>query len=262
MAERVEQGEDEGAAAARGALGKPRGAGSNAEADIPAWMPEGGIPRASVAAVVAWAITVAPATLARSSPKYSFVVALAALAAGAGGPLYIARKPRLARHIGITLFLALSTLVWFLASALLQASRIEPLRASIGVIAWGVFALSWNDRWPSATKDDSDPFAPMLQARQTLPRLAVPLAGVGILAGLGFLFVAFRARETDRALLMHTLAVVCAVALISASATVAISRGKRGPEGGRKFSAHAMRPLLLLVLTLGAGVLFWFLMER
>ncbi len=264
MAEQAEQVEQAGLDATDASPGESgaikRGRGNRA--DTPAWFPDGGVPRASVAALVAWAITVAPASLARSSPKYVFALALAALAAGVGGPLLLVQKPKLARHIGISVFLALCALVWFFASAVLQANRVDPLRASIGVIAWGVYALSWNDRWPAAPKDDPEPFAAVLQARQTLPRLAVLLSAIGILSGIGFLFIAFRARETDRALLTHTLSLACAVALISGSATVAISRDKRSGEGSRKFSSQAIRPLLLLLLTLGAGALFWFLVER
>lgn len=244
---------------------KPKTSGrdvrANASGATPG-LPEGNVPRASVAALVAWAITVAPASLARSSPRHAFIAALAALLAGVGGPLLLAQKPRLARLIGISGYLFLCTVTWFFASAVLQANRIDPLRAFIGVIAWGVYALSWNDRWPALPKEDPEPFAAVLQARQTLPSLAVPLTAVGIVSGIALMFVAFRARETDRALLSHTLALACAMALISASATVAIARDKRSSEGSRKFPSQATRPLLLLLLSLAAGALFWFLVER
>jgi hypothetical protein len=130
------------------------------------------------------------------------------------------------------------------------------MRASIGAVAWGVFALSWNERWKSKTQPEPDPQAPALQARSTLPRLAVPIAGLGIVAGLGYLIIAWRVREVDRALFAHALALACSVAVITSAATVAVARGRASSSSSRRLTAPALRPLILLVaLAVGGAVL-------
>lgn len=217
---------------------------------------ENGPPPTILAAVVAWAITLAPAALARSSPRSAVFFAVAAVLAGVTGPLLLPVHPRLGRHIGISLFLGLATLTWLLASPTIQPARLDPMRAAIGAVAWGVFALSWNERWKSKMQPEIDPQAPALQARSTLPRLAVPIAGVGILAGLGYLIIAWRVRELDRALFAHALALACAVAVITSAATVAVARGRISSSSSRRLTAQALRPLILLVaLAVGGAVL-------
>lgn len=221
---------------------------------------ENGLPPTVLAALVAWAVTLAPAALARSSPSSALFCAILALFTGTSGPLLVTTHPRLARHVGISLFLALAVLTWLLTSPTLQPARLDPMRAAIGAIAWGVYALSWNERWKKPKKQpDIDPNAPALQARSTLPRVAVPIAAVGILAGLTYLSIAWRVREVERALLAQSLALACAVAVITAAATVATSRGRRQTSSARRLTSHALRPLLLLVaLALGGAVLIIF----
>ncbi|HLM74628.1 MAG TPA: hypothetical protein VK459_18100 [Polyangiaceae bacterium] len=218
---------------------------------------ENGPPPTLLAAIVAWAITLAPAAISRSSPRSALLFAVAAVLAGVTGPLLLPVHPRLGRHVGISLFLGLATLTWLLTSPTLQPARLDPMRASIGAVAWGVFALSWNERWKSKMLPEIDAQAPALQARSTLPRLAVPIAGIGILAGLGYLSIAWRVREVDRALFAHALALGCAVAVITSAATVAVARGRASSSSSsRRLTAQALRPLILLVaLAVGGAVL-------
>lgn len=214
---------------------------------------DAGLPQTVLAALVAWAITVAPAALSRSSPKSSGALAVLALLAGLGGPLLVTKRPRLARYIGISAFLALATSTWLLSSPAIHPARLDPLRAAIGAVAWGVFALSWNERWAPKREVEVDPSAPVLQARATLPRLAVPIAAVGVATGLAYIVIAWRVRDVDRALVVHAVALVCAVAVISAAATVAIARGRRYEGGPRRLTTHALRPLIMLVALAIAG---------
>ena len=218
---------------------------------------EGRAAQATLAALAAWTITVAPAAFARGSPWPARVLAVLALPAGAGAPFLAVFRRRLARHIGISSFLALATLSWLLASPAIQPARLDPVRAAIGAVSWGVFALSWRDRWPTGRQLDPDPDAPILQARAHLPPLSVPLAGAGALGGLAVLLVAWRVRDPDRALLAEAAAIACAVALTTAAASVAIFRGRRLPSASRRLTRHAVRPLLLLVTfaVLGAVVM-------
>lgn len=207
-----------------------------------------------LAAVLAWSITVAPAAFARGSAPWAKVLALLALPCGALAPLLMPARRRLARHLGITAFLVLAVLSWLLASPAIQPARLDPVRAAIGAVAWGVFALSWRDRWPSGASPEPDPDAPSLLARAHLPSLAAAIAGAGAVCGLVLLVLAWRVREADRALLAQAVAIATAIAVITAAAEVAVGRGRRQAGGGaRRLTPTAVRPLLLLIAFAIAG---------
>jgi len=209
--------------------------------------------QAILAAVLAWAITIAPAAFARGSPGGAQVLAVLAFLAGIGGPLVAVRRRRLGRHLGVSLFLALAVYCWVVSEGALAPARLDPTRAGIGGIAWGVFALSWSDRWRRRTPAPVDPNAPALQARATLPPYAVPIAALGFGASLALMIMAWRVREPDRAVVAHAVAVSCAVALTTVAAAVATSRGKRYPGSSRRLGSSATRPLILLAAFALAG---------
>ncbi|MGK4005929.1 hypothetical protein WMF31_25130 [Sorangium sp. So ce1036] len=213
--------------------------------------------QALLAAVVAWTITVAPAAFARGAPASAWVTATLAFLCGVAAPLLAATRRRLARHLGISVFLALVTLTWLLASHSLHPSRLDPFRAAIGAVAWGVFALSWRDRWDARRQPEPDPDAPLLQARAHLPPLAVPLVAFGALVSLAILVLAWRVRDPERALLAQAVGVACSVALITAAAGVAVARGRRQTTAGRRLTDRAARQLLVLIVVavLGAVVM-------
>ncbi|WP_433935743.1 hypothetical protein AB3662_13520 [Sorangium cellulosum] len=217
----------------------------------------GRAPQALLAAIVAWMITVAPAAFGRGAPTSASIAATLAFLCGAAAPLLAATHRRLARHLGISAFLALATLTWLLASPSLQPSRLDPVRAAIGAIAWGIFALSWRDRWDVRRPQEPDPDAPLLQARAHLPPLAAAVVAFGALVSLAILVLAWRVRDPDRALLAQAVAVACAVALITAASGVAVARGRRHTAGGRRLTHRAVRQLLVLIVfaVLGAVVM-------
>jgi hypothetical protein len=228
---------------------------------------DGHAPQALLAAFVAWSITLAPAAFGRGVPAIARAVSLVALLAGISGPLVAVGLPRplrigaalgpkrLGRLIGISLFLALATTTWLLSSAAIVPARLDPTRAAIGALAWGVFALSWSDRWSLGLAAPLDTAAPALPARATLPFAAVPLAGVAVAVAVSYTALAWRVRDPDRASLAHAVATGCAVWLLSASATVAVARGRRSPRLPRRVSAVAMRSLLVLVAVVIGGAL-------
>ncbi|WP_437817967.1 hypothetical protein [Sorangium sp. So ce1078] len=202
-------------------------------------------------------ITVAPAGFGRGAPVSASVAATLAFLCGIAAPLLAASHRRAARHLGISVFLALVTLTWLLASPSLQPSRLDPVRAAIGGIAWGIFALSWRDRWDVRRQPEPDPDAPLLQARAHLPPLATVVVAFGALVSLAILVLAWRVRDPERALLAQAVAVACAVALITAAAGVAVARGRRSTAGARRLTHRAVRQLLVLIVfaVLGAVVM-------
>ncbi len=210
-----------------------------------------------LATFVAWSTTVAPAALSRTAARPAAFVAVLGLVAGLAGPLFRSSRPTLARHVGITSFLVLTTGAWLLGAPALSPARLDPLRASVGAIAWGAFVLSWRERWetgPSKADAPRDPDAPLLQARSTLPRGAIPVATVGIVSGLVYLVLAWHVRDGDRALAAQAVAVACAVAVSAVAAIVAVDRGKRSSRSLRRMTPAAAKSLLMLVVFVVAGV--------
>lgn len=215
-------------------------------------------PQTMIAAVLAWAITVAPAAFARGSAGSARAAAVLALVAGVVGPLFLGERRRIGRHVGITVFLALSVLAWLLSLQALHPVRLSPFRAATGSLAWAIFALSWREVWPRPPEArELDTHAAPLVPRASLPRVAVPILTTAILASLFFVLAAFRTREAERGLVAQAVAVACGAAVVTASATIATSVAKdRHAPSGRRFSAVVIRALLLLVVTAIAGALY------
>src|SRR5689334_5634397 len=73
---------------------------------------ESSTPPTLAAAIIAWALTLAPSGFGRGASLLAGFLSVTALAAGIVGPIVGRAKPRLGRHIGISLFLALATATW------------------------------------------------------------------------------------------------------------------------------------------------------
>lgn len=228
-------------------------------------LPAGRAPQTMVAALVAWAVTVAPTVAARGASPVARSLAVAAVLAGIGGPaLAFTGRPlplRLARHVGITLFVVLSLASWLTYDVFLHPSRLEPVRGALGGAAWAVFALAWRDSWAAAPAAAADPAATPLEARAHLPPFSSLLASLGVLSSLACLALTWRVREPERALVAQVAALACAVGLVSVGATVAVGRG-RPRATVRRLSGPPLRTLSLLVLVVLAGIAFAIFAKR
>jgi hypothetical protein len=215
---------------------------------LPKELREGRAAPILVAALITWTITVAPVGFGRGASIAAGLTAVLALGAGLGGALLLARRPPLARHVGISAFLGLATLTWLANAAAIHPLRLDPIRGAFGALAWSIFALAWSERWgPRARVVPADPDAPSLQARSSLAPLAQPIAALGVVASLVYLVLAFHVRDPDRALVAQALALACSVAVVTAAGTVATARGKPRSPGGRRLTAPVIRALLFLV---------------
>ena len=209
---------------------------------------EGRTPPTLAAAAIAWAVTLAPVGFGRGAPPLASVLAVGALVAGLFGPVLARTQLRAGRHVGISLFLGLATATWLAGSQAIQPSRLDPVRGVFGAVAWGVFALSWSDRWgPRAIAAPHDPEAPLLLARSELPVGARWLAALGVAFGLGYLVLAWQVRDPDRSLVAQAIALLCAVGVVTGASVVATARGKARSAGGRRLTPPIVRALLLLV---------------
>jgi hypothetical protein len=209
-----------------------------------------------VAVTIAWGATLAPAGFGRGAPVLAGLLSVAALAAGLAGPVMARKSARTGRHVGITLFVSLAVATWLVGSAAIHPIRLDAIRGVFGAIAWGVFALSWSERWgPRPDAVPADPEAPLLLPRAALPLGAVPLTAVALAAALGYLVLAFRVRDPDRALLAQAAALACGVAVVAAAGVVATARGKRRSSTGRRLTPPVVRSLLLLCAVAVGGAI-------
>jgi hypothetical protein len=211
-------------------------------------------PAIAVGAVIAWALTLAPSGFGRASSMLGSVLAVASLACGVAGPFVARRRQRLGRHVGISLFAALATLTWLREGYSIQPLRLDPVRGVLGALAWGVFALAWSERWSGrASPVPIDTEAPLLLPRAPMSPLAAPLATLGIASALGYVVLAFRVRDPERAVVTQAVALACAVAVVVAAGAVATTWGKPRAASTRKLNPPVVRALLLLVTTAIAG---------
>ncbi len=220
---------------------------------------EPGVVQRVAGAGFAWAVTIAPAAFSRAGGWLERTIAIACLAAGVAGPIFMPTRKRIGRQLGITLFPALATVAWLLASSALDPARLDSVRAGIGAIAWGVYAFSWGEPWRFRTEAPQDDAGGVLRARSTLPSGAVPIAAAGVIASLGLLILGWSVREPSRALVAQAASVGLAVALVGASAHVATSRGKGRRPVHAALPREALRAIvaLLVVALVGAAALIW-----
>ncbi|MFO0617527.1 MAG: hypothetical protein U0414_33330 [Polyangiaceae bacterium] len=212
-------------------------------------------------ATLAWTVTVLPVAFSAASPIAARVFASLALTAALVGPALAVRRRHVGRYVGITGFLLLSTATWLLARQSLDPLRIDTIRAAIGAVAWGVYALSWGEPWTAfgapdknEKKPDADqqPAAP-LRARAKLAPAAVPIASVGAIAAVALMIFVWQIRDASRSLIAQVLGVAVCVGLVSGSATLAIARGKPRAAAERRVNSRVVRALILLVFFAVAG---------
>jgi hypothetical protein len=211
-------------------------------------------------ATLAWTVTVLPVAFSAAGSAPARILAIAALVAALVGPALAVRRRHIGRYVGITGFLLLTTVTWLLARGAIDPVRIDSIRASIGAVAWGVYALSWGEPWTAFGAPDkkTDPVpeqqeqAP-LKARATLAPFAVPVASAGAIAAVVLLILVWQIRDPSRSLIAQVLGVGVCVGLVSGSATVAIARGKPRSYGERKVNNVVIRALVLLVFFAVSG---------
>lgn len=213
-----------------------------------------GVSNMLIPGLLAWTATVGLPARERDAGAAARIAAALALITLVVGPFLAGKHPRLGRAVGVHGTVGLSLLAWLLLGAVINVQRLEPVRAAIGAVAWLLFALGWGAVRSSTNVPEDDPRAlpgPPLPARAQLPRGSLVLLLVGALGALGPLALAWRVTRPSHALLAHAVAVVCALALLSAAVRLAIGRESWRPTSvaSARLSA-AVRPLALLALVL------------
>jgi hypothetical protein len=208
----------------------------------------------------AWLTTVAYPATQRGASGFAKVTAFAALLALVSGPIVALERPRIGRAIGLLSFVGLSLATWLALGSLLGIQRLEPMRASLGSVGWALFAFGWGDVRRAGSVPEDDPNflpGPRLPARDKAPPLAMAVFLLGVLGAMVPLFLAWRELRPRHALLAHAAALLWAVALVTAAARIAVGRSAlERVEPARLRVSAAVRPLVLLTLALGLGLLW------
>jgi hypothetical protein len=217
--------------------------------------------RCTLAALGAWTITLLPLVTSSRSHAIGRLLALVPLGPGIAGAQLIAKNHRLARHVGITAFLATAVLAWAWASSDGVLATMDLFRSLLGALAWGVFAVAWSHPWSVMDEDlgrapEGDTSG--LKPRRRAPPYAVVVAVLGAVAALSCLAAAWWVAEPSRGVLAHAVATACAVALITSAATVAVAAGRErkedGPPARLPIDRRVVNTLLLMLLVGGIAL--------
>ena len=251
--------------------------------------------QAAIPGLYAWAITVAPAAWSRGTPllaKISAsigVIALvtAPLVEGAGlrepplvAPLPGGERvshppprfqglralrawtgPTWARIWSVWGFVLSSAIVWTLAPGALSSARLDGVRGALGVVGWGLFAFA--SAGPSL-RADADASARIvagsaLKPRSELPRGDGVYVAAGALLALGMQSVGWAVPSPERAVLVRLVTVVCGVAVLGATTSLALARHQtRTSAAGRIRLRRALPWVVILALCVGSGVVVSF----
>jgi hypothetical protein len=188
---------------------------------------------ASIPALYAWGVTVAPVVWGRAH-----VPLLANLAAIAGplilgvGVLFERRFGGRIRSLYLWAFTMACALCWASAvspgDALLDRSAseisLDTTYAVAGVLAWGGFALSWAAPPLEAWADEPRAVRGVPAAAEPSPRGALVITTLGITVAVGLQLVSFDAKSAESALLLRLVSVAGGLVAIGAGAKSALVR--------------------------------------
>lgn len=209
--------------------------------------------------VYAWATTVAlPAWSAGGGVARAG--ALGALGLLVLGAFAARRNLLIGRAVGVLGFVGLSAGTWGALGPTLALANLDLVRASLGAIAWGLFAMGWGSLRSPERVPELDPRALQgepLSPKTRLSREAGVVFGACLAAGLLLPLLAWRVRENGLALLAHAAALAGAIAVINVGSRFVLAR--YDGQDGRASATRPSPPRLFLALfiawlALGAGV--------
>ena len=204
----------------------------------------------------AWGATVAwPAFSRRAASLPARVGAIAALVALLAGLALARRYPVVGRATGVLGCLGCSAIAWGALGNTLRGAELDPVRAALGALAWGLFALGWGS-FPARlvpVEELESAGLGRLQPRGRLP-LGMRLGFVALVFfALALPLLAWRVERPGVALLAHAVALAGSVGLLNVGTRILLARPN---------SAHQSAPRLWLLLCVGwflFGALLWLL---
>ncbi len=213
-----------------------------------------------VPGMYAWTVTVVPIASSPTAPQIARLFAFLAIVAATVGAFAAKDQPNLGHAIGIGAFLALSLTVWVLNPHALGVGRLDPIRAIAGSLGWILFTLGWGTPWRPGVHPEDNPRAvlsPKLEPRKHRTLRAQVVVGMAIVGGLACLLLAFRASDPGRSLLMHGVAVACAVGLVSASCRISLAQGQKTKAHSPRSRLSYALPWLMALVAVLAALIAW-----
>ena len=250
--------------------------------------------QAAIPGLYAWAITVAPAAWSRGAPTVAKVAAIIGVIALTTAPLVeraglkvpvappatglerpnvtvappkgIAALrswtgPTWARVWSVWGFVLSSAIVWTLAPGALSSARLDGVRGALGVVGWALFAFA--SAGPSLRADPGAAArivaGSALKPRSELPRGDGAYVAGGVLLALGMQSVGWAVAAPERAVLVRLVTVVCGVAVLGATTSIALARhATRTPASSRLRLRRALPWVVILALIAGSGIVVTF----
>ncbi len=248
--------------------------------------------QAAIPGLYAWAITVAPAAWSRGAPMLAKVASIvgvvalvtAPLVEGAGPAVSAdaneAREPKegasrkkrsfaetarswtgptWARAWSVWGLVLSSVIVWALVPTALSSARLDAVRGVLGMVGWALFAFA--SAGP-ALRPDPDSASRIVASTSLKPRSAVPrgdalYVGIGVVMALAMQTVGWEVAVPERAVLVRLVTVVCGIAVIGATTSIALARhGTRARAPSRMRLRRALPWLLMLALFVVSAVTF------
>lgn len=217
--------------------------------------------QASVPAIYAWGVTVAPAAWSRGAPllaKVAAIGALGALAVAVAGERRWGARARVGALWG---FVLASAVAWSAAPGALAPLRVDAPRAMAGMLGWALFALTFaaptlNARGALPPEEEPADPDPPLAPRRVLARGDALYVGGSTLFAVWLQGIGWQVSSTERAILVRVVTLAAGISLLAVSTQVALARHvsrARGKPAARL--RRAMPPLVALGLLALSGLL-------
>jgi len=207
----------------------------------------------------AWLATVLSPVLPGGASLASRGFALLALMALAASFVLSARRPRLARLLGVYGFVTCCFGAWACLGPLLRSDQLDAVRGALGALGFLLHALAWGavpKGLDAESPDNLVPGVPLLPRHKPV-RAASPVLAGGIAVGLVPVALAFAVERQGASLLAHSAALGTAVLMIGASTDVALRVGKPHQfSAWRARASRAVWPLGALTVAVGGGLLW------
>lgn len=252
----------------------------------------GAAAQAAIPGLYAWAITVAPAAWSRGAPRIAQVAAilgvLALLSAPfiegstkpASGPTPTAKPrtgpddrsriavvveairsasgPTWARVVSVWGFVLSSAFVWAAVPSALSSTKLDGVRGALGMVGWGLFAFA--SAGPALQQDPELAgrvvASTSLKPRSELPRGDSTYIAAGVLLAIAMQGVGWGVAAPERAVLVRLITVVCGIAVIGGTTSIALARHSRREAASRRTRLRRALPwLVMLALVAGSGAI-------
>jgi hypothetical protein len=169
--------------------------------------------------------------------------------------------PTWARIWSVWGFVLSSAIVWTLAPAALSSARLDGVRGALGVVGWALFAFA--SAGPSL-RADPDAAARIvagssLKPRSELPRGDGAYVAAGVVLALAMQAIGWGVPTPERAVLVRLVTVVCGVAVLGATTSIALARHLPRVRASRTLRLRRALPwVVMLALFLASGIVLTF----